>query len=181
MNKNTKKLRQAAIRGILADRPAADQAALRLALRKRGIRATQATISRDLRDLGLAKARIEGGGYAYTPDASGSPSAETVKKRLKVMFANFVTGVKDTSHLVLIKTSPGNANGVASLLDSLNRPDVLGTIAGDDTVLVVGDTAAHRAALASEFRALLHGSKRSKTGLTRPPGRKRIPSLKKGV
>ena len=158
MNNNTKKIRHAAIRGILAVRPAADQASLRLALRKRGIRATQATISRDLRDLGLAKARIEGGGYAYTPVASGSPSAETINKRLKVMFANFVMGVKDASHLVLIKTSPGNANGVASLLDSLERPEILGTIAGDDTILVVVDTAARGAALAREFRALLQGS-----------------------
>jgi transcriptional regulator of arginine metabolism len=158
MNNNTKKIRHAAIREILAARPAADQSALLQALRKRRIRATQATISRDLRDLGLAKARIEGGGYAYTPEASGTPSPETVEKRLKVMFANFVTGVKDTSHLVLIKTSPGNANGVASLLDSLDRPEILGTIAGDDTVLVVVDTDARRAALAREFRALLQGS-----------------------
>jgi len=158
MNKNTKKARHAAIREILAVRPAADQAALLQALRKRGMRATQATISRDLRDLGLAKARIEGGGYAYTPEAYGTPSSETIEKRLKVMFANFVTGVKDTSHLVLIKTSPGNANGVASLLDTLDRPEILGTIAGDDTVLVVVDTDARRAALAREFRALLQGS-----------------------
>jgi transcriptional regulator of arginine metabolism len=158
MNNNAKRSRRDAIREVLAVRPAADQAALGQALRKRGFRVAQATISRDLRELGLAKSRIEGGGYAYTPSASGTPPLETVEKRLQVMFANFVTGVKDTSHLVLIKTSPGNANGVASLLDSLDRPEILGTIAGDDTVLVVVDTDARRAALAREFRALLQGA-----------------------
>jgi transcriptional regulator of arginine metabolism len=58
----------------------------------------------------------------------------------------------------LIKTHPGNANGVASLLDAIERPGILGTVAGDDTVLVVVDTEARRTALAREFRALLQGS-----------------------
>ncbi len=158
MNKNTKTVRQAAIRGILADRPASGQNDLTRALRKRGYRTTQATISRDLREMGLAKTRIAGGDYAYSAEPSGRPPAAAVEKSLAVMFRNFVTDVRDTSHLVLIKTHPGNANGVASLLDSLERPGILGTVAGDDTVLVVVDTDIRRAALAREFRALLQGS-----------------------
>jgi transcriptional regulator of arginine metabolism len=157
MYKYSKRVRQAAIRDILEEHPAADQARVDLALRKRGIRVTQATISRDLRELGLAKARIEGGGYAYTAGASGTPPAEAVARSLEVMFRNFVVAVNDTSRMVLIKTHPGNANGVAQLIDSLKRPDILGTIAGDDTVLIVVDSDARRAALAREFRALLQG------------------------
>jgi len=158
MYKYSKRVRQAAIRDVLEEHPAADQKGVDLALRKRGIRVTQATISRDLRELGLAKARIEGGGYAYTVGPSGTPPPAAVERSLAVMFRNFVIGVKDTSHMVLIKTHPGNANGVASLLDSLGRPEILGTVAGDDTVLIVVDTDARRAALAREFRALLRGS-----------------------
>jgi len=150
-------IRQAAIREALTNRPAVGQDDLALALRKRGFRTTQATISRDLREMGLAKVRIEGGDYAYSAEPSGRPPAAAVAKSLAVMFRNFVTDVRDTTHLVLIKTHPGNASGVASLLDSLDRPGILGTVAGDDTVLVVVDTEARRAALAREFRALLQG------------------------
>jgi transcriptional regulator of arginine metabolism len=157
MYKYSKRIRQAAIRDVLEEHPAADQGSVDLALRKRGIRVTQATISRDLRELGLAKARIEGGGYAYTAGTSGTPSTEAVERSLTVMFRNFVVAVNDTSHMVLIKTHPGNANGVASLLDSLNRPGILGTVAGDDTVLIVVDSDSRRTALAREFRALLQG------------------------
>ncbi len=155
---NKKPLRQAAIRAILEDRPAAGQKDLAAELWKRGLRTTQATISRDLRELGLAKARVETGGYAYTARPSGHPPAAAVEKNLTVMFRTVVTGVKDTSCLVLIKTRPGHAAGVASLLDSLDRPGILGTVAGDDTVLVVADTDPRRRALAREFRALLQGS-----------------------
>jgi len=158
MNKYTKPGRQAAIREILAERPAADQAAIVLSLRKRGIRAAQASISRDLREMGLGKARVEGGGYAYRPGTSGTPSPAAVEKRLRSVFRDVVVDVKDTSHLVLVKTFPGNANGVASLIDSLEWPEILGTVAGDDTLLVVVDSPSRRAALARRFRALLQGS-----------------------
>ena len=62
--------------------------------------------------------------------------------------------VLSTGNLLLVKTTPGNANGVASLIDSLHKPGILGTVAGDDTILVVIDTVEHCSGLEQEFRAL---------------------------
>jgi transcriptional regulator of arginine metabolism len=71
------------------------------------------------------------------------------------MFKNFVTDVKRTGNLVLIKTSPGNANGVASLIDGLTQKEILGTVAGDDTILIVVDQKEHGRQVEMGFRELL--------------------------
>ena len=63
--------------------------------------------------------------------------------------------MKGASHIVVVKTTPGNANGVAVQIDALKKPAILGTVAGDDTIIVVVDTEAHRIAIEREFRALL--------------------------
>jgi transcriptional regulator of arginine metabolism len=70
------------------------------------------------------------------------------------MFRDFVTDVRSTENLILVRTSPGNANGVASLIDGLRMPEVLGTVAGDDTILVVVDTRANRRKVEQGFREL---------------------------
>jgi transcriptional regulator of arginine metabolism len=74
---------------------------------------------------------------------------------LRILFQNFVTDVKGTENMVMIKTSPGNANGVASLIDGLRRADILGTVAGDDTVLVIIDPKENRGSVQSSFQELL--------------------------
>lgn len=71
------------------------------------------------------------------------------------MFENFVIDVKNTNNLILIKTSPGNADGVAELVDRIERKEILGTIAGDDTILVVTDTSKNRRAVEKKFVSLL--------------------------
>ena len=75
--------------------------------------------------------------------------------KLKILFENFVFDIKITENLILLKTSPGNANGVASLIDHLNRSEVLGTIAGDDTILVVMDNQENSNNLKTEFQNML--------------------------
>ncbi|MGD0781981.1 MAG: arginine repressor [Candidatus Aminicenantales bacterium] len=153
MNEYTKRSRQQALRGVLARQPIAGQVELLAALKKRGIRTTQATISRDIRELGVVKVPVAPGAYAYR--AEMTEAAPSGGRRLDAVFRTNVTGVKGTAHLVVVKTTPGNANGVAVQIDALKKPAILGTVAGDDTILVVVDTEAHRAALEREFRALL--------------------------
>jgi len=98
-----------------------------------GIRTTQVTLSRDLRELGLAKTAE---GYRqFEPAASSGPELET-------MLAEFLQDARVAQNLIVLKTSPGNANALAAALDRADWPEVVGTIAGDDTVLVIApDTA----------------------------------------
>ncbi len=161
MNKNTKKNRHAAIRDLLATRRLGDQAELQKALRKRGFPATQATVSRDIREMGVVKVQVGPGQFAYqapAAEAGTPPSLEAARKRLALLFRDFVIGVSGTSHLVLVKTTPGNAGGVASLIDGFRRPGILGTVAGDDTILIVIDTEPRRVEVERELRALLQGA-----------------------
>ncbi len=153
MNKNTKRSRQQALRAILAGARIGDQVELRAALKKRGVRTTQATISRDFREMGVVKVPVGPGTYAYRAEvAEAAPSGG---RRLEGLFRSVVTDVKGTSHIIVVKTIPGNANGVAVQIDALKKPVILGTVAGDDTILVVIDTEAHRTVVEREFRALL--------------------------
>jgi transcriptional regulator of arginine metabolism len=153
MNEYTKGARHLALRDILSRERIADQDKLLAVLKKRGIRTTQATISRDFRELGVVKVPVAPGVYAYRAEvAEAAPSGG---RRLDAVFRSVVTDVKGTAHLVVVKTTPGNANGVAVQIDALKKPSILGTVAGDDTILVVVDTEAHRAAVEREFRALL--------------------------
>jgi len=161
MKKYTKKRRHQALRDILASGRIGDQAELRAALRKRGFPATQATISRDIRELGVIKAPAGPGRSVYRAPAAGPaapPSLEAARKRLALLFRDFVTGVDGASHLIVVKTTPGNASGVASLIDGFQRPGILGTVAGDDTILIVADGEARRAEFQRELRALLQGA-----------------------
>jgi transcriptional regulator of arginine metabolism len=161
MNKNTKHNRQAALRELLSSRRIGDQRELQAALRKRGFPATQATVSRDIREMGIVKIQVGPGHFAYqTPaaEAAAPPSLEAARKRLALLFRDFVVGINGTSHLVLVKTTPGNAGGVASLIDGLRRPGILGTVAGDDTILIVVDTEVRRTEVERDLRALLQGA-----------------------
>jgi transcriptional regulator of arginine metabolism len=99
--------------------------------------------------------KIRAGLGKYKYELLDKASDDVIWERLRLLFHNFVVDIKSTKNLVLIKTSPGNANGVASLIDSVSQPEILGTVAGDDTILVVIDTDRHRAKVESAFRRLL--------------------------
>jgi len=152
MNKNTKKRRQQALRNIILEEGVGDQHRLLEVMIKKGFSTTQATISRDLQEMGFVKIRVSRGEYKYELLDKASP--DVIWERLRLLFHNFVTDIKSTKNMILIKTSPGNANGVASLIDAIARPEILGTIAGDDTILVVVDTDGNRAKVESAFRRL---------------------------
>ncbi|MBR6955029.1 MAG: arginine repressor [Clostridia bacterium] len=110
------------------------QEALVAALEKRGVQVTQATISRDIRELHLTKAQFAGGSYRYVTSVGDERS---LSDRLRRMLKESMLSVASSGPLVVIKTLSGSANVAAEALDTLAWPEVLGTLAGDNTVLVV--------------------------------------------
>ncbi len=128
--------RQHRILRILEEQAISSQAQLVQLLESEGIVATQATVSRDLEELGAVKVRIPGGAMAYAiPDFTRerTPSDDHLKR----LMGEFVVEVAHSANIVVLRTPPGSAHVVGSALDRASLPDVLGTVAGDDTVLVV--------------------------------------------
>jgi len=153
MNKDAKIRRQRALAELLRERPLANHSEVLRALVRKGFRTTQATVSRDLREMGFVKAAAGPHSARYEPLREAPDVRQD--ERLRVAFKTFVTGIRGTAMLILIKTTPGNAAGVAGLIDRMERPEILGTVAGDDTVLVIVDREAHRRKVEDVFRALL--------------------------
>jgi transcriptional regulator of arginine metabolism len=126
-----KLLRQQAILELVGRAPIASQEDLQRALRKRGIKVGQPTLSRDIRDLRLMKTSR---GYAPSQDGSISEPALPPASRL---VREFVLAVRPAQNLLVIRTSVGSAQPVAAALDEEDWPEAIGTIAGDDTILIV--------------------------------------------
>jgi len=154
MNNYPSKKRRQVLRDVLRDEPAGSQEALLRALGRKGYRTAQSTLSRDLREIGAVRVRTASGAFRYQVPAAG-PSPAAPREKLRALFRGLVSAVKGTGPLVLVKTSPGNAAGIAVLIDALDHPHILGTVAGDDTVLVVADGEDKRRAVEKEFHDLL--------------------------
>jgi transcriptional regulator of arginine metabolism len=134
MNKHTdgsKRERQRQILALVGGGTVPSQEELRRRLGQRGVRVTQATLSRDLRELGLVKTPT---GYAL-PSAIGSP--EPALPSLDHLLREFVHDIREAQNLLVLKTSVGSAQPIGLALDQLNWPEIVGTVAGDDTVLVI--------------------------------------------
>jgi transcriptional regulator of arginine metabolism len=116
------------------------QAELQRRLRRRGHRATQATLSRDLKALGIGKVPGAGGAARYVLPGPARDLMDETRKRLEI--EAFIQTVEIVGNLVLVRTPPGNAHGVGRALDLLGWPEIAGTVAGDDTILVVTRSAA---------------------------------------
>jgi transcriptional regulator of arginine metabolism len=125
-----KQKRHYAIRQILAHTPVANQDGLRRELRKQGFSVTQATLSRDLRDLGVGRVSSgEGAHYVLAPP----PEAQI----LKPLIGTQVLEINASESLIVIRTLPACANVVAEYIDTLGSDDIIGTLAGDNTLLVI--------------------------------------------
>lgn len=120
--------RQDAIRDIVRNKDVRTQRVLVDELRAMGFDCTQATVSRDIADMGLRK--LPEGIYVLVEDL-----------HLQRMVSELVTGVLRTDNLVMIKARPGTASGIAAAVDAAELPDVLGSLAGNDTILVIAQTA----------------------------------------
>lgn len=152
MYDNTKYNRQQLLRKLISQYGLSDQKCILHELEKQGINTTQATISRDLQELGVVKVPTGTGLYKY--EIIDKPSSDIIWDRLKILFNNFVVQMQATNNLILIKTTPGNANGIASLIDKLQYEDILGTIAGDDTILVVVKNITKRKIVEKKFHSI---------------------------
>jgi transcriptional regulator of arginine metabolism len=149
----SKTQRQHRIARLLADRPVASQAQLVELLAADGVVATQATVSRDLDELGAIKVRVPGGELVYAiPE---HPAEQVVPhEHLRRVLGDWAVEIGASGNLVLLRTPPGSAHVVASALDRAAFPGVLGTVAGDDTVLVVVAAGYEGDELADRLRGL---------------------------
>ena len=151
----SKKQRQHQIAKIISDGGITSQAALVASLAKAKIDATQATVSRDLEDLGAIKVRASGGGetvYAI-PDLPKDQIAPG--DHLSRVLGEWVVEINRSNDLVVLKTPPGCAHVVASALDRSSLADLVGTVGGDDTVLAIA--ASNKGAKVSKELAKLSG------------------------
>lgn len=130
-----KAARHARIRDIIGRQAIETQDELAEALRQMHIDVTQATVSRDIKELMLIKVPIGDGRYRYAYPASKDTLFSN--KRMERLFQDSVTGMDFSENIIVVKTLPGTANAVASALDHAGWPDILGTVAGDDSILVV--------------------------------------------
>jgi transcriptional regulator of arginine metabolism len=126
-----KVLRQRAVLEVLRKGPVASQDDLQRALRKRGFKVGQATLSRDIRDLNLSKTAA---GYATLQSENGAVQALPPVQRL---VREFVSDVRPAQNLLVLKTVVGSAQPVAAAIDDQDWEGVVGTIGGDDTILII--------------------------------------------
>jgi transcriptional regulator of arginine metabolism len=129
----------------------ATQGDLRRRLAKRGIHVTQATVSRDIEELGVVKTRE---GYRV-PEAVETVSLPQLT--LPVLLKEFMVEARPAANLVIVKTHPGNAHTVAAALDAAEWPEIAGTVAGDDTIMVATPGSVEAARVARKILALVAG------------------------
>ena len=142
--------RQHRVARLLEEQAVSSQAQLVELLAADGVVATQATVSRDLEELGAVKVRIPGGAMAYAVPEHAKDSTAPDDHLRRVM-GEFVVDVAHSANLVVLRTPPGSAHVVASALDRAGLSDVLGTVAGDDTVVVVCSEQAGGSRIASDL------------------------------
>ncbi len=145
----SKRLRQGQILKLVAGGDIASQDDLRRKLAQEGLRVTQATLSRDLQELRLAKTAE---GYRVV---EGADSEEDAQSRLVHALKEFLLDVREAQNLLVLRTPPGGAQPLAAALDAGRLRQVAGTIAGDDTVLVVTPSRRASAGLQKRMRELL--------------------------
>ena len=129
-----KTVRQVAILDIIEKQEIETQEELASALNARGIRVTQATVSRDIKELRLLQVLTPSGKYKY---ATGDQADNNLTDRFIRMLAESLLSVSSANNLIVVKTLSGSANVAAEALDSMHWPEVLGTLAGDNTVLLI--------------------------------------------
>ena len=142
--------RQSAILDAVQHQPVRSQEQLRRQLRTAGFDVTQATLSRDIRDLGLVKRSSDG---AYQQQGAEPQAAPAAGFALQRAMAEYASGVACVQQLVVVRTGPGMAQPLALAIDRAKLEDVVGTLAGDDTILVISQNARHAKALAKQLEA----------------------------
>lgn len=148
-----KNARQSEILSIIQTVELETQEQLLIELKARGFTATQATISRDIKELRLVKELTGRGGYRYTlTDRKNSPDADV---RLRTIFKEGVTSVEVAQNIVVVKTMPGLASAACSAMDGMKISGMLGSLAGDDTGILIMQDNATAQQFSSEVHKLL--------------------------
>ena len=147
-----KSRRQRAILDLVRTEPLSTQSAILARLHEQGFDVTQSTVSRDLDELGLARVRDAAGQLRYAPPDAATPLARP--DRLRRTLEEFVVAMQASANLVVIHTPPGAAQAVARTLDEAEIEDAIGTVAGDDTILVVAREGVAGRALLSRLEGL---------------------------
>ncbi|MFX4260957.1 arginine repressor [Pelotomaculum propionicicum] len=124
-------------------------------LRKSGIKVTQATVSRDIKELGLVKIPFANNEFYYA--SPGESRLHRSEERLKRLLLNSVVGLDASENLIIVKTNPGGAQVVASAIDTSGWDEIIGTVGGDDTILVVVKPKEAAGAVLKRFGDLLGG------------------------
>jgi transcriptional regulator of arginine metabolism len=155
----TKIARQSRIAGVLAANAVRSQGELAQLLAADGVAVTQATLSRDLEEMGALKVRHPEGGTVYAvPDEAPGPVLRALSDasdgRVSRLAAELIVSAEASANLVVARTPPGGAQLLASAIDRAGLPDVLGTVAGDDTVLLVARDPRGGAKLAERLRQM---------------------------
>jgi len=149
--------RQRSILEIVRSRPVATQDELLAALDDKGIEVTQSTLSRDLKELHVSRVPVADE-YRYLPaEGSGSQARLTasIQARLRSVAAIEVVSLEANEASVVVRTIPGRAQGLAAYLDALSLPEIMGTVAGDDTVLIIPRHTRRTAGLRRRLATLL--------------------------
>ena len=148
-----KSQRQAKIMEIISNRNVETQEQLLQELQDAGFRSTQATISRDIKELRIIKELTSFGTYRYT--TSSGETAGTFSSKLNTIFRECITSFDYAQNMIVIRTLPGLASAAASAIDAMSLSVVVGSIAGDDTVFIVMRDNNAAAAFCGEIQSLL--------------------------
>ncbi len=150
-----KSRRQHKILELIRQQHVETQGELSSALKRCGYEVTQATVSRDIKELGLVKAPGENKEFYYA--LPGENRLHRSKDRIKRLFQDAVIGLDASENLIVIKTNPGGAQGVASAIDLAGWDEVIGTVGGDDTILVVVKPKEASGTVLKRFKDLIGG------------------------
>lgn len=143
--------RQNEIVRLINSRDIETQEELAAELRELGYKVTQATVSRDIRELRLVKAAAKGGGFKY---AKPERHEIAVSERLARILTDSLVNVDSSGNIIVVKTLSGSANVAAEALDNLGWPEILGTIAGDNTIFIVVRNETDAADISGRIRRL---------------------------
>lgn len=145
--------RQYKIRELVASREIETQEELANLLRETGFAVTQATVSRDIKEMQLIKVPMDDGRYKYALPAV-QPRVNATQKLRRTLADNFVS-VDHAENLIVMKCLPGTANAVASLIDQLDWSGLMGTVSGDDTILIIARRKEDAGAIAARFLEII--------------------------
>lgn len=147
-----KSARQTAILSLIEQHDVRTQEELAQKLGERGFNVTQATVSRDIKELRLLKVLSSGGGYKY---ATADQAEHGISERFVRMFVDSVISIAYSGNIVVIKTLSGSANVAGEAIDGMRWPEILGTLSGDNTIMVVVRSDADAPAVVEKFHEII--------------------------